>query len=136
MIIEKAQELGLALSESEEFRAMMDAQAAVDTNPDIQALMEQYAQKRETIVFMMEQDKGDKEILMELGRELDEIQSALLADPAFQALVEAQQNFQFLMRQVNKTIAACIGMEDPDLDAGQEEAGCTGSCATCPGCKH
>ena len=73
---------------------------------------------------------------MELGRELDEIQSALLADPAFQALVEAQQNFQFLMRQVNKTIAACIGMGDPDLDAGQEAAGCTGSCASCPGCKH
>ena len=42
MIIEKAQELGLALSESEEFRAMMDAQAAVDANAGIQALMEQY----------------------------------------------------------------------------------------------
>ena len=54
MIIEKAQELGLALSESEEFRAMMDAQAAVDANAGIQALMEQYTQKRETIVSMME----------------------------------------------------------------------------------
>ena len=53
MIIEKAQELGLALSESEEFRAMMDAQAAVDANAGIQALMEQYTQKRETIVSMM-----------------------------------------------------------------------------------
>ena len=58
MIIEKAQELGLALSESEEFRAMMDAQAAVDANAGIQALMEQYTQKRETIVSMMEQDQG------------------------------------------------------------------------------
>ena len=114
MIIEKAQELGLALSESEEFRAMMDAQAAVDANAGIQALMEQYTQKRETIVSMMEQDQGDKDTLMELGRELDEIQSTLLTDPIFQAMVEAQQNFQFLMRQVNKTIAACIGMEDPD----------------------
>ncbi len=73
MIIEKAQELGLALSESEEFRAMMDAQAAVDANASIQALMEQYTQKRETIVSMMEQDQGDKDTLMELGRELDEI---------------------------------------------------------------
>ena len=106
MIIEKAQELGLALSESEEFRAMMDAQAAVDANAGIQALMEQYTQKRETIVSMMEQDQGDKDTLMELGRELDEIQSTLLTDPIFQAMVEAQQNFQFLMRQVNKTIAA------------------------------
>lgn len=135
MIIEKAQELGLALSESEEFRAMMDAQAAVDANAGIQALMVQYTQKRETIVSMMEQDQGDKDTLMELGRELDEIQSTLLTDPIFQAMVEAQQNFQFLMRQVNKTIAACIGMEDPDLDANQD-ASCTGSCATCPGCKH
>ena len=114
---------------------MMDAQAAVDANAGIQALMEQYTQKRETIVSMMEQDQGDKDTLMELGRELDEIQSTLLTDPIFQAMVEAQQNFQFLMRQVNKTIAACIGMEDPDLDANQD-ASCTGSCATCPGCKH
>lgn len=135
MIIEKAQELGLALSESAEFRRMMEAKAAMDRNERIQDMMLNYTQKRDNIVDIMEGEGPDKNEMMDLSRQMDEIQSALMTDPVFMEMMEAQQGFQTLMQQVNKTIAACIGLDDPDA-AVSEGSGCTGSCTSCPGCKH
>lgn len=135
MIIEKAQELGLALSESAEFCRMMEAKAAMDKNEPIQHMMRDYTQKREDIVSLMEGAEADKGEMMDLSRQMDEIQNALVTHPVFVEMMEAQQGFQALMQQVNRTIAACIGMEDPDLGEAQE-GGCSGSCASCAGCKH
>lgn len=135
MIIEKAQELGLALSESAEFCRMMEAKAAMDKNEPIQHMMRDYTQKREDIVGLMEGEEADKGEMMDLSRQLDEIQNALVTHPVFVEMMEAQQGFQALMQQVNRTIAACIGMDDPDLSEAQE-GGCSGSCASCAGCKH
>ncbi|MEA4971026.1 MAG: YlbF family regulator [Candidatus Pelethousia sp.] len=134
MIIEKAQELGLALSESAEFCRMMEAKTAMDKNEPIQHMMRDYTQKREDIVSLMEGEEADKAEMMDLSRQLDEIQNALVTHPVFIEMMEAQQGFQALMQQVNRTIAACIGMEDPDLS--QAQSGCNGSCASCAGCKH
>ncbi len=134
MIIEKAQELGLALSESAEFCRMMEAKAAMDKNEPIQHMMRDYTQKREDIVSLMEGEEADKVEMMDLSRQLDEIQNALVTHPVFAEMMEAQQGFQALMQQVNRTIAACIGMEDPDPSEAQ--SGCSGSCASCAGCKH
>ena len=135
MIIEKAQELGLALSESAEFCRMMEAKAAMDENERVQDMMREYTQKRDDIVGLMEGEEAEKSDMMELSRQLDEIQSALVSHPVFMEMMAAQQDFQALMQQVNKTIAACIGMDDPQLDAS-EGGGCSGSCASCAGCKH
>ncbi|MEA5059281.1 hypothetical protein SDC9_167440 [bioreactor metagenome] len=135
MIIEKAQELGLALSESMEFRRMLEAKAAMDANQCIQQMMQNYTGKRDDIVQLMEAEGSEKDEMMELSRQMDEIQSALMTDPVFIEMMEAQQAFQSLMQQVNETIAACIGMDDPDGDVSEESC-CTGSCASCAGCKH
>ena len=136
MIIEKAQELGIALSESREFHRLLDAKAAMDANQRVQSLLSAYNGKRDTIVQMMENDQGERESMLELGQQLDQIQSDLMGDPVFQEMLEAQQAFQSLMRQVNKEIAACIGMDT--LDEGDEtgELGCSGDCTACAGCKH
>ena len=67
MIIEKAQELGLALSESAEFCRMMEAKAAMDKNEPIQHMMRDYTQKREDIVGLMEGEEADKGEMMDLS---------------------------------------------------------------------
>ena len=134
MIIEKAQELGLALSESAEFHRMMAAKEAVDKHGRIQDMMRDYTQKREDILRLMEGDEADKGEMMDLSRQLDEIQSALVSHPVFMEMMEAQ-GFQALMQQANRTIAACIGLDDPDAE-GEQAGECGGSCASCSGCKH
>lgn len=128
MIIEKAQELGLALSESAEFCRMMDAKAAMDADEGVQNMMRDYTQKREDIVSLMESEDADKAEMMELSRQLDEVQSALVVNPLFMEMMEAQREFQALMQQVNRTIASCIGFDEPQ--------GCAGGCSSCAGCKH
>lgn len=132
MIIEKAQELGLALSESAEFCRMMDAKAAMDADEGVQNMMRDYTQKREDIVSLMESEDADKAEMMELSRQLDEVQSALVVNPLFMEMMEAQREFQALMQQVNRTIASCIGFDEPQGDEG----GCAGGCSSCAGCKH
>lgn len=134
MIIEKAQELGLALSQSAEFCRMMEAKAAMDKSEPIQHLMQDYTKKREDIVSLMEEAEADKSEMMELSRQLDEIQSALMTHPIFMEMMEAQRGFQALMQQVNNTIAVCIGLDEPEMDVAQ--GGCSGSCSSCAGCKH
>ncbi|MDR0840905.1 MAG: YlbF family regulator [Christensenellaceae bacterium] len=135
MIIEKAQELGIALSESIEFQGMLAAKAKVDANAGISNMMREYTELRDSIVTLMEDAEADKGTMLDIGRQMDEIQAALMGNAAFTELLAAQQCFQNLMRQVNQTIAACIGMEDPDMDT--PEGGCSaGSCASCSGCKH
>ena len=136
MIIEKAQELGLALSESVEFKRMMEARAALDADENIQKMMQSYTEKRESIVEMMEKEDADKDAMMSASREMEDLQKELLTHPIFIEMLAAQAEFQALMQHVNKTIATCIGMDDPDLES-PAAAGCTGSCATCASnCKH
>lgn len=135
MIMEKAQELGLAISESAEFRRMLEAKEAMDSNDGVQAMMQDYTDKRDSLVNLMEMGGAAKEAMMDLSRQIDELQSALMRDPDFIEMMEAQQGFRSLMQAVNKTIAACIGMEEPDMNEAATVT-CNGSCATCAGCKH
>jgi len=135
MIIEKAQELGIALSESTEFHRMMEAKDAMDKHEHIQGMMREYNQKREDIVNLMQGEDVGKNEMMELSHQIDDIQGNLMTHPVFLEMIEAQQGFQSLMQQVNRTIAACIGLDDSDIDDSPED-GCSGSCSSCAGCKH
>lgn len=54
MIIEKATELGMALSNSDEFRRLQAAKAAMDADKHVNELMEQYTQKQDKMVSMLE----------------------------------------------------------------------------------
>ena len=54
MIMEKATELGMALSNSDEFRRLQAAKAAMDADKHVNELMEQYTQKQDKMVSMLE----------------------------------------------------------------------------------
>lgn len=136
MIIEKAQELGLALSESTEFCRMMEAKAAMDQNESIQEMMREYTELQNGLVGLMEGGEVEKSDMLDLSRQLDEIQANLVAEPVFQEMMEAQHGFQALMQQVNRTIAACIGLDDSQAEGASDHGGCGGGCASCAGCKH
>lgn len=133
MIKEKATELGLALSNSEEFKRVQQAKAAMDSAPHVQGLMEQYTKKQEQMVNMLENQDNDGMTVSAIAKEIEDIQSELMADPVFIEMMESQNQFANVMNEVNKVISAYINL-------GEEEesrsSGCSGDCSGCSGCMH
>lgn len=131
MIIEKARALGLALSESEEFRNMIQARGVMDEDAAISDSLAEYNRKQQTILEMLESSNADTETIQALSADMDRIQSQLMENAVFTRAMETQSAFQQLMNMVNHEIGVCIGVADEDGDGA-----CTGSCSTCGGCKH
>ena len=130
MIIEKATELGMALSNSDEFRRLLSAKAAMDADKHVNELMEQYTQKQDKMVSMLENADSDGIEVSAIAKEIDDIQAELMGDPVFEEMMEAQRCFASLMSEVNKTIGAYIGM-NTEKSSG---SGCSGNCSGCSGC--
>jgi len=133
MIIEKATELGIALSNSAEFKRMQAAKAAMDADEHVSKLMNDYTEKQSAMVTMLEEASPDGMTVSGLSREIEEIQSTLMNDPVFSEMLEAQHQFANLMNEVNGVIGAHIGMED---EPAEGSGGCGGNCAGCSGCVH
>lgn len=131
MIIEKANELGIALSRSEEFLRMQAAKAAMDADSHIAELMDQYTKKQDKMVSMLENTDSDGIEVSAIVKEIDDIQAELCSNPVFEEMMEARQGFASLMNEVSKTIGSYIGME-----ASEKAGGCSGNCSGCSGCTH
>ena len=138
MMIDKAKELGLALSESEEFQRVTAARAAFEQDAVSLALMDQYNDTQDKIVELLESTDPDPSEITALSQDLERLQGELSEAPAFVAVIEAQKQFQALMRQVNGVIGECIGLSGAEdiLSFSSSSSGCSGSCASCAGCEH
>lgn len=127
MILDKARELGLALSQSEEFLRMQSARAVMDSNDAVTGALQDYKDKQEELMGLLSGDEPDRLQVAALSRDVETLQEQLLNSPVFSEAMAAQNDFQQLMAKVNREIAACIGIQT-------EESGCGGSCSGCSGC--
>ncbi len=128
MILEKARDLGLALSESPEFLRMQSARVVLDANETVSSALQDYQQKQEQLLDMLSGENPDRLQVAALSRDVETLQEQLLSNPVFSEAMEAQNAFSQLMTQVNREISACIGVQQSD------EGGCGGSCSGCSGC--
>ena len=133
MIKEKATELGLALSNSEEFKRVQAAKAAMDSDPHVQGLMEQYTKKQEQMVTMLQNEDGEGMTVSAIAKEIEDIQNELMADPVFIEMMESQNQFANVMNEVNKVISAYINLSEEEES---QSSGCSGDCSGCSGCMH
>ncbi|MDL2258350.1 YlbF family regulator [Eubacteriales bacterium OttesenSCG-928-K08] len=129
MVLDKARELGLALSESPEFQRMAAARAILDTDTLAFEALNTFKEKQSQLVELLSSEEPDRLIVAALSKEVEDLQNTLLSNPVFAEAMAAQNEFQSLMNKVNSEIAICIGMEEaqaPDCSGG--------SCEGCPGC--
>ncbi len=132
MIKEKATELGLAISNSEEFKRMQAAKAAMDSDTLVNGLMEQYTKKQEHMVQMLE-NESEGVTVSAIAKEIEDIQNELMSNPVFIEMMEAQNQFANVMNDVNKIISAYINLGAED---DSQSSGCSGDCSGCSGCVH
>lgn len=130
MILDKARELGIALSETQEFQEMLRTKTALDENNAVSAMLKEFQDKQSELVNYLSEEEPDRLHVAALSRDVEALQEDLLENGVFAMAMQAQNAFQVLMREVNKEIAACIGMYT------EENEECGGSCEGCSGCQH
>ncbi len=130
MILDQARELGLALSECEEFVRMAKASAAIEENEAVTSMIGEFREKQEQIMTLLQSEDADKSEMVTLTSDVETLQNQLMENPPFCEAIEAQTAFQTLMRRVNEEIGACIGGPSPNGEEGCPSSGCSG----CSGC--
>jgi cell fate (sporulation/competence/biofilm development) regulator YlbF (YheA/YmcA/DUF963 family) len=125
----KTRELGDAIMQSEEYRAMKEAEERAMKNPDAAGAMGDYMEARQKIEAILEKDNPDPEELKKLSAEMDACQQRLSLIEDVQALTKAREDFSGLIEQVNQVLKFIITgqMEEP-------KSGCSGRCGGCSGC--
>ena len=126
----KTRELGDAIMQSEEYKAMKVAEDRAMANAEAAAAMSQYMEARQNIEALLEKDNPDPEALKKLSAEMDQTQERLSLIDDVQALTEARENFSNLIEQVNQVLKFIITgqMSEPKSGCG---GGCSGSCGGC-----
>ena len=123
-IVEMAKCLGQIIKEDEKIKALNEAQAAYNQDPDVLLLTTEYTVQQQ---LLMEEyaNANDKETIDKINARINAIYNQVLETKAYKAYESAQNEVNELMQLVNDTISAQI--------TGQS-GGCTHDCSTCGGC--
>lgn len=133
MIIEKARELGIALSESEEFRAMNDAQRVMELDEALMQKLNRFNEIQSQIMEIMSSKDGAQAEISMLSAEAEALRTELIGNETFVKMLETQVAFQALMKRVNRVISVCIGAEIENDE--NEHTDCSGNCSGCHNCQ-
>ena len=130
MVFQKTRELGQALTESEIYKKMKEAEDRAMQNQEAAETMTKYLEKRTQIQEILTQENPDPAVMKALSDEMDALQERLQMIDDIAQLTEARNNFSNLIAQVNQVLQFIVtGTMD-------EESGCTGSCSSCGGSCH
>ena len=125
-IMEKARELGEAIIESEEYKALKKAELEQEQDEEAMALLKEYSELRTSLA--MEIQKGDvsEDEMASIREKLEEAYEKVTTNDHITAYINAQRDFQTVLDQMNQIITFHITGENP--------GGCRGNCSSCGGC--
>jgi len=124
-VVEKANELGLMLKESQEFIRLQKAQEEQHADMDAQLLLMNYNRKRDELVKRAQKENITKDEMQEIRNEMEAEYSKLTKNSKIVEFIDAMQQFNEMMEQVNNIVTSYVY---------PKEEGCSGSCSTCGGC--
>ncbi len=124
-ITQKAHELGEMIKESEELKALKDAEKAQQENEEAQQLVSDFNMKRMNLAREIQQNGLSEEEAIK--RNNDAFNEMVEKSEVIKNYVEAKKNFDKMINGVNDIINFYIM---------GEEGGCTHDCHTCGGCHH
>ena len=132
-IIKMAREMGAAIQQEPEYKALCDAKIANDNDADLQKMIVDFnelMQKGE-----MEAAKDDANI-DEIGAQIQDSYDAIMSNVNMVRYNQCKDKIDAMMQKVVAILAASVNGEDPmtfDPDA-EEEHHCGGDCGHCHGC--
>lgn len=121
IIYEKAKELAEAIVNSEELKAVKDAEATIACDPEARQLVEEYQKLQE--LFM---EKSFEELSEEEQKKVETLEKKMSQNKCINDYMETQQKLEQVLRSVNLIISNALNDND-------EHSGCT-SCSSCSTC--
>ena len=134
-VFERASALGEAIQQSEEYRAMRQAEGAVMADEDAARIMSEFIGHQSVMEDILASDPPDHEMLAEHGQAMEILQDVLGEMELVQHMTRAREDFADMMNQVNQVLRFMITGEMSDDE--DEREGCGGGCGGCAGgCGH
>ena len=130
-VFDITRDLAKALMETEEYTLMKAAEDAALNDEDAARQVALLMEKQNVMNDLLSADEKDTERINALRLEMLNIQRDIQSIDAMAALTAARDRFNGLIDQVNQVLQFEITGIPADPDA---VSGCTGSCASCPGC--
>lgn len=129
-IIEKAQELGTLIADSEESKRLSDASEAMNNDEEATNLLRTYNENRKAATEKLRGTEPTKEDLENYRNYVQAEFEKIAGNKLIGEYIEASKEFDLLVNQVNAVLSYFI--------TGQEqqtaEGGCSGNCAGCSSC--
>ena len=127
-VFQKTRELGQALMESDAYLNMKAAEDRAMQNEEAARVMGDFLEKRQQLQGLMQSENPDPGAMKRISDEMDAAQERLQMMDDIVALTEARNEFNALIGQINQVLQFIVTGEM------QQPEGCSGSCASCPGC--
>ena len=128
-VFQKTRQLGEALLESQEYKAVKKAEQKAMSNPDAAKAVGRFIELRSEMEEIMRSDKKNWPRVQTLTEEMDALRQAMGDNDDLIALDQARGAFQDLINQVNQVLHFIVTGE---MDGSKDS--CAGDCASCGGC--
>lgn len=130
-IIEKAQELGQLIANSEESSRLSAAAEAMNNNEEATNLLRTYNENRKTATENLRGTDPTKEDLENYRNYVQAEFEKIAGNKLIGEYIEASKEFDLLVQQVNAVLSYFITGEEQETSGG----GCSGNCSSCSSCK-
>lgn len=104
-LTKKAQELADAIKATDEYKDLKGAESRLQLDPTAQDLVNDFQQKQQSL---MEAQQSGQELDQQTIMELQGLQGRMQQNETIKNLMNAQQRFDVLMKDVNQTLATAL----------------------------
>ncbi len=132
-IIEMTRELGKALQTDDRYIAYMLAKQANDEDKALQEQIDSFEKMRYDLSMEMTKENKDTDKIKELDDNIKATYNKIMSNKNMIVFAAAQKSLEQLVGNIQEIITMSANGEDPANC--EPSTGCTGSCATCGGCR-
>ncbi len=125
-VFDKARELGEAIVNSNEYKALKLAEARQEQDETAMKLLQEYSAIRRALGEEINKGEADETRMEEIRGEVEAAYQKVTSNELIMDYINAQQAFQTIVDQMNTILSYHI--------TGQMPGGCSGSCSSCSGC--
>ena len=125
-ILTKARELGQAIVDSEEFKALKSAEEKQEKDEEAMALLLEYNNVRKALAEEINASEVSDERMKAIREELEKTYEKVMSNPTISEYYEAQRKFEAIVGQMNSILTYFM--------TGEISGGCSGNCSSCSSC--
>ncbi|MBR0464020.1 MAG: YlbF family regulator [Clostridia bacterium] len=125
-------ELAEALRQTEEYQSMKQLEDRALVNSEAVLLFQRHTELETKLRTMIQSKDSDSDEVQAIRLEMLQVEHNLRSLDDISAMMNARERFNQLINQVNEVLQFELTGAMPDQN---QTDSCTGSCATCPGCR-